>query len=49
MRANTRTHTQTHSHILISFEDHKPTGLNVDIAILNVEIFINATVVPNLA
>ena len=39
----------TYTHILISFEDHKPTGLNVDIANLNVEIFLNATVVPNLA
>ena len=27
-------HTHTHAHILIPFEDHNPTGLKVDIAVL---------------
>ena len=42
MRAHTHTHTCTHTspnthydtHILIPFEDRKPTGLKVDIALI---------------
>ena len=34
------THTLIYTHILISFEDGKLTGLNVDIANLNVAIIL---------